>query len=244
MDSNAAWQTAQHMLATFAVQADQPAQRWALLAGALGAGLVVVSAFVRTMIPLRWLAVGSNAGFIVYGLLHANGLLVALHVVLLPVNLWRVWQMVVLTRRANASGLDPQQLQVWLRPYMRSQRLKDGAVIFAAGDRADRLYLLVEGQVELPEVRRYLGQGQMFGEIAFFAPEHRRTSSAVCRGDCTVMSIDEDTFRQLVHQSPEFGLQVLTLVAGRLSGDIQRLQRLSIGTSKPGAGAPPPGEAS
>ena len=110
-----AWQAVLQMLEAYWAQLDEPAEWWALVAGALGGGLVVVSAFVRTMIPLRWLAVGSNAGFIVYGLLHHNGLLVALHLVLLPVNLWRVWQMVVLTRRANASGLDPQQLQVWLQ---------------------------------------------------------------------------------------------------------------------------------
>lgn len=202
----------------------QPEQVLALLSAAVAALLVIVSAFVRTMIPLRWLAVGSNVGFIVYGLVHPAPLMVALHVVLLPVNLVRVWQMIRLTRRVAASTADAQQMQIWLRPYMRSRQLKAGRQIFAAGDVADRLYFLASGQVELPEVGRVLEAGQMFGEIAFFAPDRRRSSGARCLTDCTVLSIDEDTFKQLVYQNPDFGLEVVRLIAGRLTDDVKRLQ--------------------
>lgn len=202
------------------------------IASAVLAGLlVIVSAFVRTMIPLRWLAVGSNLGFIVYGLLEHNWLMVALHSVLLPVNLWRVRQMVRLTRRVSASTAGPEQMSIWLRPYMRSRSHKAGERLFERGAPADRLYFLVEGSVELPEVGRRLQAGQMFGEIAFFAPDRRRSSSALCLSDCTVMSIDEDTFRQLVYQNPDFGLEVVRLIAGRLSHDVQRLQAGAVQTS-------------
>jgi CRP-like cAMP-binding protein len=211
----------------------QPQQVLALASAAVAALLVIVSAFVRTMIPLRWLAVGSNVGFIVYGLVHPSLLMVALHAVLLPVNLWRVRQMVQLTRRVSASTADPQQMALWLRPYMRSRRYKAGARIFELGAQADRLYFLVDGRVDLPEVGRHLQAGQMFGEIAFFAPDRRRSASARCATDCTVMSIDEDTFKQLVYQNPDFGLEVVRMIAGRLSQDVQRLQQ-------PGAPAPPP----
>ena len=203
----------------------QPQQVLALASAALAALLVIVSAFVRTMIPLRWLAVGSNLGFIIYGLAHPNLLMVALHAVLLPVNLWRVQQMVRLTRRVTASAANPQQMALWLRPYMRSRSYKAGTLIFERGALADRLYFLAAGQVALPEVGRTLAAGQMFGEIAFFAPDRRRSSSARCVGDCMVMSIDEDTFKQLVYQNPDFGLAVVRLIAGRLSQDVQRLQQ-------------------
>ena len=78
--------------------------------------------------------------------------------------------------------------------------------------------------VDLPEVGRRLGPGQLFGEIAFFAPDGRRSSSARCASPCTVMSIDEHTFKQLIYQNPDFGLEMLRLIAGRLSQDVQRLQ--------------------
>lgn len=195
----------------------------ALVSAVVAGLLVVVSAFVKTMIPLRWLAVGSNVGFILYGLTYPSMIMVALHALLLPVNLVRVGQMVRLTRRASAAA-DPRQMELWLRPYMRSQRLRAGTALFEIGDPANRLYFLVDGRIELPEVGRTMGSGQMFGEIAFFAPGRQRTSSARCLTPCTVMFIDEATFRQLVYQNPDFGLEVVRLIASRLSDDVRRLK--------------------
>ncbi len=202
----------------------QPGHVLAVASAALAGLLVIVSAFVRTMIPLRWLAVGSNLGFIVYGLLQPVPLMVMLHAVLLPVNLWRVVQMVRLTRRVSAVAADADQLSLWLRPYMRSRRLRADATIFKHGDQADRMYFLAEGRIELVELGRTLEAGQMFGEVAFFAPDRRRTSTARCVTPCTVFSIDEDTFKQLYFQNPDFGLEIVRLIAGRLSADVRALQ--------------------
>ena len=216
----------------------EPMQLLALASAALAGLLIIVGTFVKTMIPLRWLAVASNLGFIVYGLAQPALLMVVLHAVLLPVNLWRVWQMIGLTRRVAASSADAQQLRIWLRPYMRSSKHRAGEAVFVEGDEADRLYFLASGEVELPEVARVLRPGEMFGEIAFFAPDHRRSSSARCRSDCILLSIDEDTFRQLVYQNPDFGLEVVRLIAARLSEDIRRLQAPAAGASPtPAAGA-------
>jgi hypothetical protein len=215
----------------------EPGALLALVSAAVAALLVIVSTFVKTMIPLRWLAVGSNLGFVAYGLLQPAPLMVALHAVLLPVNLWRVWQMIRLTRRVAATVADEQQMQLWLRPYMRSRRHKAGSRLFERGDVAERLYFLVSGEVELPDVGLVMRAGQMFGEIAFFAPDHRRSSSAVCRSDCELMSIDDSTFRQLVYQNPDFGLQVVQLIAGRLTADVRRLQ--AAGGLQPGPAAAP-----
>jgi CRP-like cAMP-binding protein len=205
-------------------QVSQPEQLLALASAGVAALLVIVSTFVRTMIPLRWLAVASNIGFIIYGLAYPAPLMVALHAVLLPVNLWRVWQMIQLTHRVARSTADPRQMEIWLRPYMRSKRLSAGDQIFANGELASRMYYLASGEVSLPEVGRTLHAGAMFGEIAFFAPDRKRSSSAHCVTDCTLLSIDEDTFKQLVYQNPDFGLEVVRMIAGRLTGDIRRLQ--------------------
>lgn len=208
----------------FVASLSQPEQLLAAGSALAGGLLVIVSTVVRTMIPLRWLAVGSNIGFIGYGVLHPSLIMVALHSVLLPVNLWRVGQMVWLSRRVVASTADREQLEIWLKPYMRSRRRRAGTVLFKRGAVADRLYYLANGQVELTELGHTLGAGQMFGEIAFFSPERLRTSTARCLTDCTVLSIDETIFKQLVYQNPGFGLAIVGLIAGRLSNDVRRLQ--------------------
>jgi hypothetical protein len=197
----------------------------AIVAATVAAVLIVVSAFVKTIIPMRWLAVGSNAGFVIYGILAPSPVVLALHALLLPVNLVRVAQMLRLTRRVSSAAEDSGAAAgLWLRPFMKKRRLKAGHVIFGAGDIADRLYLLVEGEVEIVERGRRLTPGRMFGEIAFFAPDRRRTSTARCATACTVLSIDEPALRELYYQNPEFGFELVRQIAGRLTADVQQLE--------------------
>jgi len=204
---------------------DDPAQWVAIASAALAAVLVMVSAFVKTIIPLRWLALGSNVGFMVYGLVHPQWLMFLLHAALLPVNLWRVLEMRRLTRRVRQTGDNSARSDLWLQPHMRRRRLARGRVLFKKGDLADRLYVLVEGHLELVESGLRIPEGRMFGEIAFFAPDRRRSATARCVTRCTVLSIDETTFQQLYFQNPAFGFEVVRLIAGRLSADVQRLQQ-------------------
>jgi CRP/FNR family transcriptional regulator, cyclic AMP receptor protein len=212
----------------------QPKDVFALVAGAIAAVLIVVSAFVKTIIPLRWLAVGSNVGFVIYGIVQPAWLVLALHLTLLPVNVWRAVEMVRLTRRVARSAQSGDTSGVWLRPYMRTGKHKAGEVLFRKGDMADHLYFLAEGQIQLVELDRTIEPGRVFGEIAFFAPDRRRTNTARCIGPCTILRIDEVTFRQLYFQNPDFGFEVVRLIATRLSADVSRLEhRLGVRDDAP-----------
>ena len=192
---------------------------------AVAAALVIVSSFVKTMIPLRWLAAGGNLGFLVYGLLHPSVVMVLLHGVLLPFNVWRALDMVRLTRRVRAAAANDDLSGVWLKPYMRKRSCKAQSVVFRKGDPADRLYFLADGRIEFLEIGDTMEAGRLFGEIAFFAPDRQRTLTARCATDCTVLSIDADSFRQLFFQNPSFGFQIVSLVAGRLIADRRRLEQ-------------------
>ncbi len=206
----------------------------ALCSAAAAAALVLVSSFVKTMIPLRCLAVGGNLGFLIYGALHPALIMVLLHGALLPINIYRTVEMVRLTRRVRAAAAASDLSGVWLKPYMRTQHVKAGQVLFRKGDAAEHLYFLAAGRIEFVEIGEAMDAGSLFGEIAFFAPDKRRSLTARCATDCTVLRIDEGTFQQLYFQNPAFGFQVVTLLAGRLMADLQRQQR-HVATSRPGA---------
>ena len=107
---------------------------------------------------------------------------------------------------------------------MKQTKRKAGDVLFRQGDDADHLYILVDGRVEFPENGATVGPGQMFGEIAFFSPERKRTLSARCAEESTLLSINQATVRELYYQNPGFGFEIVGLVAGRLSADIARLR--------------------
>ena len=195
---------------------------FALCCGALAAVLVIISSFVKTMIPLRCLAVGGNLFFFIYGALHPSIVAMLLYGVLLPVNIYRAAEMVRLTRRVRAAAATGDLSGVWLKPYMRKKRLKAGEVLFKKGDPADHLYFLAEGRIEWVEIGLTMEPGGLFGEIAFFAPDRRRSMTARCATDCTVLSIDGQTFRQLYFQNPAFGFEVVTLLTRHLTSDLQR----------------------
>jgi len=198
----------------------------ALCSAGVAGTLVIVSSFVKTMIPLRCLAIGGNLGFLIYGALHPSLILVLLHGALLPINIFRAAEMVRLTRRVQVAAASHDLSGVWLRPYMRRRRLRKDAVLFRKGDAAKRLYFLAEGVIEFVEIGETMQPGRLFGEIGFFAPDKRRTLTARCATNCTVLQMDETTFKALYFQNPAFGFEVVSLVAMRLLADRQRLEGL------------------
>ena len=198
---------------------------FALCCGALAAALGIISSFVKTMIPLRCLAVGGNLFFLIYGALQPSIVVMLLHGTLLPFNIYRAAEMVRLTRRVRAAAATGDLSGVWLKPYMRKKRLKAGEVLFRKGDAADHLYFLAEGRIEWVEIGQTMEPGMLFGEIAFFAPDKQRTLTARCTTNSTLLRIDEATFQQLYFQNPAFGFEIVNLVAGRLLADRGRLER-------------------
>ena len=90
-----------------------------------------------------------------------------------------------------------------------------------------------KGRVRLPEIGEELSEGQLLGEIGFFAPDHKRTLSAVCVGDCLLYKIGASAFKQLYYQNPDFGYYIVQLIGRRLSADIERLSGSDASGAKP-----------
>jgi len=62
------------------------------LLGYAAAVLVLVTFLAQSMTMLRAIAIGSNVMFIAYALTAGLPPVLVLHVLLLPVNAWRLWQ--------------------------------------------------------------------------------------------------------------------------------------------------------
>ena len=70
--------------------------------GYFAAALVFATFYTKTMVPLRIVAIASNFLFIAYGYLHPAYPVLVLHVALLPLNIWRLRQMLTLVREVCA----------------------------------------------------------------------------------------------------------------------------------------------
>jgi hypothetical protein len=62
------------------------------LLGYAAAALVLITFVAQSMRALRTIAIASNLAFIAYALVASLPPVLALHLVLLPLNAWRLWQ--------------------------------------------------------------------------------------------------------------------------------------------------------
>ena len=114
----------------------------------------------------------------------------------------------------------------------KPENIAQGKVIFAENDMArpylfmrDKMYLLLEGEVELVAGRKVIGtiaKGGIFGEMASIthAP---RTASAVAKTACRVISLDDRQFHEGLKEKPAFALMLMSMMIGRLRETTARL---------------------
>ena len=197
---------------------------WIVVAAWLAAFLVFSSFFMKTIVPLRIVAMVSNVAFIVYGLLGlAYGVfgrvypILVLHSCLLPLNVIRLRQLRALIKAVHESS-DAEATHV-LVPFMTTEERRKGDILFRQGEPADRLYLLQSGQVGFSELDKHVSAGALFGEVGLFAPHGVRTLTAVCEEDCRLATISRDRVLELYYQNPKFGFFLIRLISGYVPGD-------------------------
>ena len=192
---------------------------WIVIAAWVAAALVFSSFFMRTMIPLRLVAIVSNVAFIgyallglVYGVFGRVYPILVLHSSLLPLNVLRLRQQ----RRLSAAvqGMTDEDVLRSLVPYMNAEQRPSGSVLFKQGEPADRLYLIQQGSIVFREVDKRIGAGEVFGEVGLFAPQGVRTLTAVCDEPCHLSTISREKALELYYQNPKFGFFLIRLVSG------------------------------
>ena len=115
--------------------------------------------------------------------------------------------------------------------------LKQGQVLFKAGDPSDGLYLIRKDEllVYLEQngkkvILTHLGPGAMVGEMAIF---DRKPRSAFVRAtkDAEVTLISSDDFTKLMKQIPGWFGTLMSSLSERLRSTNERLQRMEAGTA-------------
>jgi len=180
-----------------------------------GAGaLVLTSFYLKTMIPLRTVAIASNVAFAGYGLMAGALPIVVLHCVLLPLNVARLLQMRALIRRVKRASRGNLSMDM-LVPYMNIRTLAAGSKLFDRGDYAEEVFLILKGRVRIVGAGVIVKPGQLIGEMGLFSPGQKRTDTALCESEVELASVSEDRIWELFYQNPEFGAYLLRIVVQR-----------------------------
>lgn len=184
--------------------------------GWLAAVLTVATYAVRTMMALRILALVSSLVFVGYAAVLQLWPLVGMELILIPINVYRLWQIVSLRGRlSRAVGGEMADFSI-IETYGTARQCKAGSVIFQRGDPVDSLYYIGAGKIMIEDVGIEVTAGDIFGEIAFFTDGGTRTATARCIEDAQVYELDEKHFMRLQFEDPSFGLSVMRTVARRL----------------------------
>ena len=188
--------------------------------GLLAACLTFTSDLMKNMLPLRVIALAANVMFVGYYWFHNEPLHALLHLVLLPVNAKRLWDIHRLVRELKKVD-ENTSVADWLVPHMVRRTFKAGEVLFRKGDLADSLVYIGTGNVRLQELGTTLGPGSLLGEIALFSPDHLRTQTVVCATDGELYSMTDAMLYKLYYINPTLAFHLIRLIVQRLLADIR-----------------------
>lgn len=93
-----------------------------------------------------------------------------------------------------------------------------GEVIFQQGGVADRLYAILEGEVEIwidGKLLETTGTGGIVGEMALISASPR-SATAIAKTECKLVTVDEKRFTFLVQQTPYFAISVMKIMVERI----------------------------
>ncbi|MEZ4705553.1 MAG: cyclic nucleotide-binding domain-containing protein [Caldilineaceae bacterium] len=185
------------------------------LTGYLASFLVFSTFYMKTMLPLRCVAIASNIAFITYAAMAGLYPILVLHSLLLPLNLWRLYQMHKLLLRVRAASSMNYSIDSLL-PFMTLVQFKKAETLFQQGAAANKLYYLMSGSIHFPEVQKAAAPGEFIGEIGIFSAQKRRTATAVAACDSTLLTISDQKVIELVYQNPEFVLHLAQVIIRHL----------------------------
>jgi CRP-like cAMP-binding protein len=125
--------------------------------------------------------------------------------------------------KAPAAGFDDRALDE-LGRIGREVSFGPGEVIFEAGDRADAMFVVLEGEAQVDVGGRFhrLRHGDIFGEMALLSAD-RRMASVRAVEFVRALRVESDAFESLLLEHPELGVSLLRTLVLRLREVEQRI---------------------
>jgi hypothetical protein len=191
----------------------------------VGAVFFVATLLTQTMVPLRVANMIGCAFFAVFGVLSGAITTFLLYLLMIPVNAWRLRQMLALVKKARSATQGDTSME-WLRPFMTQRNYRKGDVLMKKGDAANEMLLTVTGRFRVIEINVELPPGNLMGELGFLTPDNRRTATIDCIEDGHVLFITYEKLLEIYFQNPQFGYYFLVLTSQRLLQNLARAEAI------------------
>jgi Cyclic nucleotide-binding domain len=189
----------------------------------VGAIFFVATLLTQTMVPLRVANMIGCAFFAAFGALTGTVTTFLLYLLLVPINAFRLRQMLVLVKKARSATQGDTSME-WLKPFMTERKYRKGDILMKKGDAANEMLLTVTGKFLVKEINVELPPGRLMGELGFLTPDNRRTATIECIEAGHVLTITYEKLLEIYFQNPQFGYYFLVLTSQRLLENIARLE--------------------
>jgi serine phosphatase RsbU (regulator of sigma subunit) len=111
-----------------------------------------------------------------------------------------------------------------LAAALRPAAYPAGAVLFREGDRGDRIYIVLAGQIAIvsalgtadEHVLGLRGVGEVVGEMSLFDPDGRRTAAGRAQTNAELLELTHDDFDALLRRQPRLAYDLLRVLSTRL----------------------------
>src|SRR5712664_4824038 len=147
-----------------------------------------------------------------------------LHAVLLPLNSYRLHQILQLMRDVKRSVNSDLSME-WLRPFMTERKCAAGEVLFYKDEKAESMFYIVSGRFQLVESGIELPAGAIVGELGMLSPSNMRTQTLECIEGGVILSVNYTQVEELYVQNPAFGFYFLRLATAPLFENIEKLEQ-------------------
>ena len=121
----------------------------------------------------------------------------------------------VYSRNLLNAPMNPADL---FRQDSNTVQLAPGDFLFREGEKGDKMYVLLEGEIDLrlgDYVVQIARQGALIGQMALIE-NTPRAANAVAKTTCKLAVIDQRRFDFLVQQHPRFAIYVMKTLADHL----------------------------
>jgi Cyclic nucleotide-binding domain len=189
----------------------------------VGSIFFVATLLTQTMVPLRVANMIGCAFFAGFGALSGTITTFLLYLLMVPINAYRLRQMLVLVKKARSASQGDTSME-WLKPFMTERKYRKGDTLMKKGDAASEMLLTVTGKFLVKEISVELPPGRLMGELGFLTPDNRRTATIECIEDGHVLTITYEKLLEIYFQNPQFGYYFLVLTSQRLLENIARLE--------------------
>jgi tetratricopeptide (TPR) repeat protein len=106
--------------------------------GFIGVLFHLPSYYMKTTIPRRVAAIIGNCFLVAYGYLYPSYTTLLLCLLILPINVFRLYQMLGLIKQVKIASQGFHSLE-WLKPFMTDRRYNKGDLLFHKGNVAEEL---------------------------------------------------------------------------------------------------------